>query len=433
MALIQRNTAYSLDDIVNTKYGIKLKCTTAGTTSTDPLILDGTSPITDGTVVWEVQEEGGGGQGLVDYVPNTSYNVGDIVIYDNKIYKCITAHTSTSIFDDTKWEEISASDSAKQAYQSVDTLWSNPSNTKVKVGDTLTLSKPYTDYDYIYIQKANDGFDAQLFLPSNIGVTHCLNAASGMDYYNIAFTATSSTQLTVSYLESPSSSVGTLKLIQGIKLLPTSGLYVNRDVLFSGNLTIEENAIVNLTNPYTDYDYLLLEKTASGYDAIIAEKDEILTRTFVFTSIFIDKQTYFLFNALSTTQLKLVDVINTAGSALYRITGIKFLPNPNNYSTTEKEIGTWIDGKKLYQRTISYSIPTGSGLQKLVIETLSNVDNVVEIFGASVSGVPVNAPEQTTFAYSITCWFEPTTKELTMTHHNDGGDVANITIRYTKT
>lgn len=59
MALIKRNTAYSLNDIVNTTFGTKLKCTTAGTTSTDPLILDGTSPITDGTVVWEIQEESG--------------------------------------------------------------------------------------------------------------------------------------------------------------------------------------------------------------------------------------------------------------------------------------------------------------------------------------------------------------------------------------
>lgn len=112
MALIKRNTAYSVNDIVNTKYGTKLKCITAGTTSTDPLILDGTSSITDGTVVWEVQEEGeGSGQGLVDYAPNTSYSVGDIVIYDNKIYRCIIAHTSTSTFDTTKWEEISASES----------------------------------------------------------------------------------------------------------------------------------------------------------------------------------------------------------------------------------------------------------------------------------------------------------------------------------
>lgn len=61
MTLIKRNTAYNVNDIVNTRYGIKLKCTTAGTTSTGPLILGLTSPITDGTVVWEVQEYSGSG------------------------------------------------------------------------------------------------------------------------------------------------------------------------------------------------------------------------------------------------------------------------------------------------------------------------------------------------------------------------------------
>ena len=80
MALIKRNTAYSVNDIVNTKFGVKLTCITAGTTSTDPLILDGTSPITDGTVVWEVQEYKGGvgssgGTILLNTLYSVSYNV----------------------------------------------------------------------------------------------------------------------------------------------------------------------------------------------------------------------------------------------------------------------------------------------------------------------------------------------------------------------
>lgn len=359
MALIKRNTTYSVNDIVNTKYGTKLKCTTAGTTSTDPLILDGTSLITDGTVVWEVQEEGGSGQGLVDYAPNTSYNVGDIVIYDDKIYRCITAHTSTSTFDSTKWQ---------------------------KIGDEVF-----------------------------IGATSSLSGEEGIV-----------PQPTTSDISKFLCGDGTWKSASDI------GAYVNRDVLFSGNITIAENAIINLTNSYDDYDYLLLEKIASGYDAIIAEKDEILTRTFVFTSNFIDKQTHFMFNALSTTQLKLVAVINTAGSALYRITGIKFLPNPNNYSTTEREIGTWIDGKKLYQKTFTYNFIQGSGLQLLTISTLTDVDKVVEIFGCTDGGVPINASEQTTYLFSITCWFDPNSKDLCITHKNDGGDTAHITIKYTK-
>lgn len=51
---LERNTAYQLDDIVYTYSGIKLKCSVAGTTSTNPFVLSGTT-IIDGTVTWEVQ------------------------------------------------------------------------------------------------------------------------------------------------------------------------------------------------------------------------------------------------------------------------------------------------------------------------------------------------------------------------------------------
>lgn len=39
---------------------------------------------------------------------STQYVLNDIVINDKKIYRCTTAHTSTNTFDETKWEEISA-------------------------------------------------------------------------------------------------------------------------------------------------------------------------------------------------------------------------------------------------------------------------------------------------------------------------------------
>ena len=51
---LERNTAYQLDDIVYTYSGVKLKCSVAGTTSTNPFVLSGTT-IVDGTVTWEVQ------------------------------------------------------------------------------------------------------------------------------------------------------------------------------------------------------------------------------------------------------------------------------------------------------------------------------------------------------------------------------------------
>lgn len=43
-----------------------------------------------------------------DWKTSTQYVLNDIVINDKKIYRCTTAHTSTNAFDGTKWEEISA-------------------------------------------------------------------------------------------------------------------------------------------------------------------------------------------------------------------------------------------------------------------------------------------------------------------------------------
>lgn len=42
-----------------------------------------------------------------DWKTSTQYVLNDIVINDKKIYRCTTAHTSTNTFDETKWEEIS--------------------------------------------------------------------------------------------------------------------------------------------------------------------------------------------------------------------------------------------------------------------------------------------------------------------------------------
>ena len=43
-----------------------------------------------------------------DWKTSTQYVLNDMVINDKKIYRCTTAHTSTNTFDETKWEEISA-------------------------------------------------------------------------------------------------------------------------------------------------------------------------------------------------------------------------------------------------------------------------------------------------------------------------------------
>lgn len=378
LALIKRNTAYSLNDIVNTKYGTKLKCTTAGTTSTDPLILDGTSPITDGTVIWEVQEEGGGsGQGIVDYEANTSYNVGDIVIYDDKIYRCIIAHTSTSDFDDSKWEEISPG-IASSVYATTTTLWSGAYNT-VTAGTSFTLSDDYDNYDEILLMQ--EGQVLKSLAPSiSNGVGYDGDGGNlGTNYSAhviIDFSGTTATPVIWQYGSGLASAT---VYIVGRNYIKCEGYYATKDVLFSGQVFIELNAIINLTNPYTNYDYLLIEKAGSGYFCIAVDPSE-MNRTILFPC-YNNTIDSVLFNVLSTTQLKMVNVVNSTGdSNIYRITGIKFLPNPNDFSTTEKRIGTWIDGKPLYQKTITGTTPNTLN-SEVILGTISGMETMVSIDG----------------------------------------------------
>ena len=55
-------------------------------------------------------DEIGSSGGIESWKANELYQQGNTVVYNDKIYICDTAHTSTSTFDPTKWHEISSND-----------------------------------------------------------------------------------------------------------------------------------------------------------------------------------------------------------------------------------------------------------------------------------------------------------------------------------
>lgn len=55
-----------------------------------------------------------------------------------------------------------------------------------------------------------------------------------------------------------------------------------------------------------------------------------------------------------------------------------------NYSTEEQIIGTWIDGKPIYQKTIDCGAgPTGNNTAKSVAHNIANIDKVISYDGIS--------------------------------------------------
>lgn len=62
-----------------------------------------------------------------------------------------------------------------------------------------------------------------------------------------------------------------------------------------------------------------------------------------------------------------------------------YVNNLNTYSTTEKRIGTYTDGRPLYRKTITGTL-TGGDTVQTVAHNISNIDiNTIKLSGSAVS------------------------------------------------
>ena len=109
--------------------------------------------------------------------------------------------------------------------------------------------------------------------------------------------------------------------------------------------------------------------------------------------------------------------------------------DPNEYSTTEKIVGTWIDGKTLYQKTINFgALPNTT--QKLVSMGLSNV-SVKSLKGYADDGAfTINLPHTgvgtTAATSSIALYRDGTYIGVTTGQDRTNFTTCYVTIQYTK-
>lgn len=157
--ILKRSTAYSLNNIVN-KGLVYLKCTTAGTTDSAALSLSGVvvgDTLTDNTVEWEVisisgvpYDESGG---IDVWETAKSYEIDDVVLFNDIIYKCNTNHTSTAFVTDIAyWDYIYSNIKEWQAstyYKVGATVIAQNKLYKCITAHTSGSSWNYTNWQYI--------------------------------------------------------------------------------------------------------------------------------------------------------------------------------------------------------------------------------------------------------------------------------------------
>ena len=116
----------------------------------------------------------------------------------------------------------------------------------------------------------------------------------------------------------------------------------------------------------------------------------------------------------------------------------------NNYSISEKVVGKWIDGKPLYQKTFTVSIPSttdGSLITKNTNVSTLNIDTLIKTSGVASFGTSViytytfDSVFYANTDYFIRCLLDKTHNEfLVQTNKASFSDTTvTITIQYTKT
>ena len=453
------------------------------------------------------------------WTANTSYSVGNIVIYDDKIYKCITANNDAT-FKPLNWVCLSATGEEdignitfgyelQSGYLPLDgstynredyadlinwvtdnSLWeSTPTDYgKFGTGDgTTTFTTPNFTGKFIECDNStNVGDYTSAGLPNIKGsiMLHAPNSDGEIYSTSGAFSSLSERTKTGIYTSftdaqcystsefdaSKSSSIysdsvntvqpESIKLIPQIKYRkPNKSLPVKavRRTLFEGSAgsstTTPVISTIQLPDSYRNYDALGLylevifntetrlvyrEIPKDQLDILINKNDQNCHISLCWG--YYNNKDYF--DILGQTSTETVLSFGASLSLCKKVVGIKYI-NENKYSTEEQLVGTWIDGKPLYQKTVEFTTPSKNSIQEysyLPGIPFSSIDNIINVDGwcnrADGGRVP-HLFSQDQSVYFFVDWNKSNQKlyfyVLTNSTIGTANQPATLTFRYTKT
>lgn len=123
------------------------------------------------------------------YDDTATYAVGDYAIYNNTLYKCITAVTSAEPFDSSKWSSVSVMDEIGQNASAISALNSRISTTTFSASVDITN---YTSYANAFVCPS----DGYLQLESGNTVNDYMIAIVSTSNTDIGFIISAKTQIT---------------------------------------------------------------------------------------------------------------------------------------------------------------------------------------------------------------------------------------------
>lgn len=289
------------------------------------------------------------------YDSTATYAVGDYVLYDNILYKCITAVSTAESFDNTKWTQVVLTDQIAAGVVS-----------DVQIDNVSVVSGGIAN------------------IPSMTGATTAVAGAKGLVPAPLAGDEDK-------YLKGDGTwaavqtGAGALSGLSDVDLSsPTDGQalvydganskWINGNVSGGGDISAygvfidTSNIIVPSTAYTTTMSYLATEDCAvyidfygsSNGSAYVYIDGEQLSRIYTTTGGAIASELFLLKKGQT------ISADSKQSNAIsYRVYGLQGGSNPTPqtaliYSTEEREVGVWTDGKPLYQKTLIVNNPTNN-------------------------------------------------------------------------
>ena len=193
------------------------------------------------------------------------------------------------------------------------------------------------------------------------------------------------------------------------------------------------NSLISLSDILTNADKIMLSET------IIERNDDILTPYYNTST---DYAQICMYQTKSNNN-KYVIVRSNTGITKMTVT-FKYtkttdsaisIGTDTDYSTTEKIVGTWIDGKPIWQKTIEYGTLPNS-INKSVNHNISNIDKIINYNGIAYNsdGLTFHLPNTSSLNinYGIETYVDKNIIYIACNSDRSGYN-AIYTIQYTKT
>ena len=246
---------------------------------------------------------------------------------------------------------------------------------------------------------------------------------SSIDHYTLMYTKTTDEENSFN-----KSMIGNNLIVGEVEF---EDLYVNTSGSREDTITVE-----NLF----DYDYIILQ--GGNYNSVDQRTyyysnvcDVSLLNNNSMIGIFNDSQ--YLWYKLNDNILTYHGKTASQTIMIYKIIGIKKISaksenisiNKHTYSTKEQVVGTWIDGKNIYEMTINQNNNNSIDVSSLNIDTLIKLTGI----GTNPNKQTYTIPYQASTSYEHAIYYDEPSKTIVTVKSPTTNITSFITIQYTKT